>query len=341
MAKKETVHIDNRVAVLNKKTILNLENFSEFYTKEAIDELVVGSIAGVTSVNTRAGAVVITKADIELENVLNVDLTPAVGVNTAKVGITTGQATDIATNNAKVSYTGAAAVAVNTAKVGITSGQAADIVTNNAKVNFTGQAALDLNTAKVGISTAQASEITANNSKISYTDASAVTLNTAKVGITSTQASNIVTNNSKVSYTDSAAVILNTAKISFPEAPTSTASFVRNNGAWVKVNDAFTVLVDAANISWDAAGNSGNLNVTITLGGSRVLDNPTNMEDGASYNLIVKQDATGSRTLTYGSVFKWAGGTVPTLSTAANAIDIFTFIYDGTNLYGSIVQNFS
>jgi hypothetical protein len=52
------------------------------------------------------------------------------------------------------------------------------------------------------------------------------------------------------------------------------------------------------------------------------------------YQLMLVQDATGSRTATWPASVKWPGGTAPTLSTAANAIDIITFYYDGTNYYG-------
>ena len=244
MAKKETVHIDNRVAVPDnskRRTVLNLENFSEFYTKEAVDELVEQSVLGVASVNTRYGAVVLTKTDVGLSNVLNVNLTPAVD------------------------------------------------------------------------------------------------LNTAKVGITSVQASDIVTNNSKISFTEQEAVDLNTAKITFPEASVNHRSYVRNSGEWQLLNEPFSALTDGANISWDANDDSGKINATVTLAGDRILDNPTNLNNGTSYNLIVKQDATGTRLLTYGTLFKWAGGTAPTLSTTPNAVDVFTFVYDGSDLHGSSV----
>jgi hypothetical protein len=59
---------------------------------------------------------------------------------------------------------------------------------------------------------------------------------------------------------------------------------------------------------------------------------PTNLKNGAFYALAVIQNA-GSNTLTWNSVFKWAAGTAPTLSTAAAAKDYFTFRSDGTNLY--------
>mgnify|MGYP003637186619 CR=1 FL=1 len=117
-------------------------------------------------------------------------------------------------NTSKISYTDASDVAANTAKVGITGTQSSNITTNNTKVSYTDSAAVSANTAKTGITPTQASDISTNNSKISYTDSAAVTANTAKVGITTAQSNDITTNNSKVSYTDSAAVAANTAKVS-------------------------------------------------------------------------------------------------------------------------------
>ena len=61
----------------------------------------------------------------------------------------------------------------------------------------------------------------------------------------------------------------------------------------------------------------------------------------ATYVLIVKQDGTGSRTLSYGSEYKFPGGTAPTLSTGANDVDVLCFVSDGTNLYGSALLDFS
>lgn len=55
---------------------------------------------------------------------------------------------------------------------------------------------------------------------------------------------------------------------------------------------------------------------------------------GGSFLLRVVQDATGSRTATWPGTVKWAGGTAPTLSTAASAEDIVTFYWNGTNYYG-------
>ncbi len=62
-----------------------------------------------------------------------------------------------------------------------------------------------------------------------------------------------------------------------------------------------------------------------------------------SFGLYVVQDGTGSRTVTWPGSVKWSGGSAPTVSTAANATDIFVFetIDGGTNWYGSLVGNFS
>jgi hypothetical protein len=65
---------------------------------------------------------------------------------------------------------------------------------------------------------------------------------------------------------------------------------------------------------------------------------PTNLKV-QTYILHVLQDATGSRTLTWNTVFKWPAGVAPTLTTTANARDIFSFVSDGTNLYGSFLPN--
>jgi len=59
-----------------------------------------------------------------------------------------------------------------------------------------------------------------------------------------------------------------------------------------------------------------------------------------SLTLVLKQDGTGSRTVTWASGILWVGGVAPTLTTAANAIDIVTFYFDGTNYYGAMTLNF-
>jgi hypothetical protein len=89
------------------------------------------------------------------------------------------------------------------------------------------------------------------------------------------------------------------------------------------------VLVDGTTVSWNIA--LGQI-ATITLANNRTMAAPTNLKVG-SYVLYVKQDAVGTRLMTWNSVFKWANGTAPTLTTNANATDVLRFDSDGTNLY--------
>ena len=72
---------------------------------------------------------------------------------------------------------------------------------------------------------------------------------------------------------------------------------------------------------------------TLTLTANTTFDAPSQMVDGAFYSLIIIQDGTGSRTASWNTVFKWAGGTAPTLTTTASAKDIFVWRSDGTNMY--------
>jgi hypothetical protein len=103
-------------------------------------------------------------------------------------------------------------------------------------------------------------------------------------------------------------------------------------------NFGTATLTDAANIDW----NLDNEQVAkVTLTDNRTLNNPSNMVDGGTYVLRVIQDATGSRTLAYGTAYKWVGGVAPVLSTTASSIDLISFISDGTSMYGVISKGFS
>lgn len=86
-------------------------------------------------------------------------------------------------------------------------------------------------------------------------------------------------------------------------------------------------LTDGASIATDAS--LSNI-FTVTLAGNRTLANPTNLIAGKTYIWIVTQDGTGARTLAYGSYFKFPGGSAPTLTTAADSIDMVVGIATST-----------
>lgn len=97
-------------------------------------------------------------------------------------------------------------------------------------------------------------------------------------------------------------------------------------------------LTYGATVSWDVS--SGPF-ATLTLIGSGATITPANMVAGQTYVLKIVQDATGSRTVGTWTGFKWAGGSAPTLSTAANAVDVITGIYDGASLLAAASKAFA
>ena len=63
----------------------------------------------------------------------------------------------------------------------------------------------------------------------------------------------------------------------------------------------------------------------VTLGGNRTLGFPSPIPPGQSGMIYIYQDGTGSRTLAYTSCWRFAGGTTPTLTTTAAAVDMLAY----------------
>ena len=108
------------------------------------------------------------------------------------------------------------------------------------------------------------------------------------------------------------------------------------NTAFTNTNQSFSVaqrgtitaLTDGATITPNM--NNAN-NFSVTLGGNRTLANPTNLTAGQSGVIVVTQDGTGSRTLAYGSNWKFPGGTAPTLTTTASAVDVIAYYVESAS----------
>ena len=98
---------------------------------------------------------------------------------------------------------------------------------------------------------------------------------------------------------------------------------------WTKAQGSTPVaLTDGANIATDASLSNV---FTVTLGGNRTLDNPTNLVAGRTYVWVITQDGSGGHTLAYDSSFDFPGGTAPTLSTGAGDVDLLTGIAISTS----------
>ena len=116
--------------------------------------------------------------------------------------------------------------------------------------------------------------------------------------------------------------------VTLPDATTTVAglavaqSFTKaQRGTPVALTDASTIAVDLS------LGN----NFTVTLAGNRTLGAPSNVTAGQSGVIVVTQDGTGSRTLAYNSAYKFAGGTAPTLTTTASAVDVLAYYVESSS----------
>ena len=77
-----------------------------------------------------------------------------------------------------------------------------------------------------------------------------------------------------------------------------------------------------------------NANFKLTLSGNITLVNPANLTAGTTGSIFIVQDGTGSRTVSYGNSWDFAGGTAPTMSTAASSVDRIDYIVlDSTNIH--------
>lgn len=100
-----------------------------------------------------------------------------------------------------------------------------------------------------------------------------------------------------------------------------------------------TTLTDGATITPNFALSN---NFAVTLGGNRTLANPTNVVAGQSGSIFIVQDGTGSRTLAYGANYDFAGGTAPTLTTTAGAVDRIDYIVrSSTSIHCVFTGNYS
>jgi len=130
--------------------------------------------------------------------------------------------------------------------------------------------------------------------------------------------------------------------------PTTLSGYGITDGASLTTAQQFTA---QQNVTMVTLTYAATVNTNCNLGnvfylaatGNFTLADPTNLGSGGCYIWFIKQDAAGSRLITFGSKFKFAGGVAPTLSTASNAMDRLVATYDATNglLYCSLDKGFA
>ena len=98
-----------------------------------------------------------------------------------------------------------------------------------------------------------------------------------------------------------------------------------------------TTLTSGTSIAWNLEENQV---ARLVLSTDGTMADASNKVDGSTYILLVTQ-GTGSNTLAWNATYKWPGGTAPTLTTGSAKSDIFTFLSNGTSLFGVASQNYS
>ena len=86
-------------------------------------------------------------------------------------------------------------------------------------------------------------------------------------------------------------------------------------------------LTDASTISWNALTQPV---AKVTLGANRTLGAASGGVAGQFVSLLIIQDGTGSRTVTFNAAYEFKDDTAPTLTTTANKGDLFVYRYNGS-----------
>lgn len=127
--------------------------------------------------------------------------------------------------------------------------------------------------------------------------------------------------------------------VTLPDGTTTLAGLSLAQSFTAQQRGAISALTDGATITPDFSLAN---NFSVTLGGNRTLANPTNLTAGASGAIFISQDGTGSRTLAFGSAWSFSGGTAPTLTTTASAIDVLVYtVRSSTDIAATLITNIS
>ena len=84
-----------------------------------------------------------------------------------------------------------------------------------------------------------------------------------------------------------------------------------------------TALTSASTVTPDMADSN---HFSCTMAHNITFANPTNLTAGQTGSIFLTQDGTGSRTGSWGTYWDWAGGTAPTLTTTAAAVDRIDYV---------------
>jgi hypothetical protein len=287
----------------------------------------VTSVGGTGTVNglTLTGTVT-TSGNLTLGGTLDLSAPPAIGGTTANTitGTTVTASTKFSGTNYDASGSGGGALRTSAGSnclqwgggggVNLTLDGAFNMNPANATIQIspTGTGTLTVNPATAG---------TINNMAIGGTTpaAGAFTTLSATTAIAVTSGGTGVTTS-----TGTGSVVLNSA-------PALTNPTITNyTETAFSANSSTAITLALTNGTVQIITLTGNATITMPAAGA-----------GKSFIMFLRQDATGSRTVTWSTV-NWPGGTAPTITSTASKQDIYSFFSDGTSWYGvNVAQNYT
>ena len=160
-------------------------------------------------------------------------------------------------------------------------------------------------------------------------------------GGTNATTASITSFNNITGYTASGATGTTSTNLVFSTTPTITTPVLTNPTVSGSVESVVAITLTSAGAVGTLVSTAGTvLTATLSAGVPCTFAMPTSPTAGQSFILRLTQAATGMTTATFTGV-KWPGGTAPTITATASAVDIISFVYIGTSWYGNAAQAFA
>jgi len=155
-------------------------------------------------------------------------------------------------------------------------------------------------------------------------------------GGTGASTSSITSFNNITGYTASGATGTTSTNLVFSTSPTITTASLTNPTVTNYVETLYTANTGTA-ITVDLTNGTVQ---NLTLTGNATITMPTAIA-GKSFIIILSQDGTGSRTVTWSTV-SWPSATAPTITSTASKKDIYSFFSNGSSWFGTTIgQNYT
>ena len=271
--------------------------------------------AGAVSANTKLADGVVTQNVIAAGNVVTSKINDG-AVTAAKIAagnVVTAAINDGAITDAKIASGTISASKMASGFVNANTDFAAGVITAHA-----------IAAGNVGSSELRSSGLLTANTQFNAGIITAHAIATGAVGPTELAAGAVSAN------TKMAADVVGAREIRIGNLAAANAVFTHNSATYAKaqLGRVESVTVGAANVTINFA----NCNIfNLTLGTNSNLNRPSNIAVGQAGTIFVTQDGTGSRTLSYSSVWDFIGGTAPTLTTTASAVDRIDYVVYSTS----------